>query len=58
MILAISPNLPKSAKQTYAISRCLAKIIPVPISPIFLEFYIKNYFVGVINDVIFKIEFP
>jgi hypothetical protein len=47
-----------SPKQTYAISRFLAKIFPVPISPKFFEIYIKNYFKGVINDVILKIDFP
>ena len=53
----ISPNFPKSPKKTYAISRFLAKILPVPISPNFFEIYITNYFVGVMNDVILMIEF-
>ena len=49
----ISSNLPK----TYAISRFLAKILPVPISPNFFEIYITNYFVGGMNDVILMILF-
>jgi hypothetical protein len=57
----ISPNLPN---KTYAISRFLAKILSVSISsnePISLNFFeisITNYFLAVMNDVIFKIEFP
>ena len=55
---------PISPKKTYAISRFLDKILPVPIlpnvpiSPNFFEIYITNYFVDVMNDVIFIIEFP
>ena len=57
-------------EKTYAISRFLAKILPVPISPNgpiwqnlqispnFLEIYISNYFLSVNNDVIFRIDFP
>ena len=50
-------------RKSYAISRFLAKIISVPISPKmpniadFFEISITNYFVGVTNDLIFKIEF-
>ena len=43
---------PNIAGKTYAIYRCLAKILSVPISPKFYEIYITNYFVGVMNDVI------
>jgi hypothetical protein len=46
-----------SPKETYAISRFLAKILPVPISPIFFEIYISNYLLSVMNDVIFRIDF-
>jgi hypothetical protein len=46
------------AEKTYAILRFLAKIILVPISPNFFEIYLTNYLVGVIKDVIFRIEFP
>ena len=45
------------AEKTHAISRFLAKILPVPISPIFLKIYISNYFLSVMNDVIFRIDF-
>jgi hypothetical protein len=47
-----------SPKKTYAISRFLANIFPVPISPNFFEIYISNYFVCVMNDVISRIKFP
>jgi hypothetical protein len=53
----ILPNVLKSPNLTYAISRFLAKIIPVPISPNFFEIYISNYFVCVMNDVTSRIEF-
>ena len=57
----ISPNLPE---KTFAISQVLAEIIPlpispnVPISPNFFEIYISNYFLSVMNDVIYRIHFP
>jgi hypothetical protein len=49
----ISPNLSKSPKKPYSISRFLARILLVPIStnlPIstnFVGIYISNYFLGV-----------
>jgi hypothetical protein len=57
------PKIDNFPKKTYAISRFLDKIllvpIPpnVPISPNVLKIYIKNNFVGVMNDVILMIEF-
>ena len=42
----------------YAISRFIAKILLVPISPKFFEIYISNYFLSVMNDVISGIDFP
>ena len=65
----ITPNLQKSPKKTYAILQFWAEIISepisanVPISPkipniFFVETSTTNYFVGVTNDVIFKILFP
>jgi hypothetical protein len=54
------PNIDgqKSPKKTWVTSRFLAKILPMPISPNFLEIYPTNYFMGVMNDVIFSIELP
>jgi hypothetical protein len=47
----------QNRRKTFAISQFLAEILPVPISLIFSEIYITNYFVGVMNDVILMIEF-
>ena len=44
--------------KTYVISRFVVKILPVPISLNSLEIYISNYLLSVMNDVIFKIDFP
>jgi hypothetical protein len=56
---------PGSPRKTYAISQFLAEIILVPIyrrmcqyCRFFFEISIGNHFVGVMNGVIFEIEFP
>ena len=48
------PISPKSTNKTFAISRFLAKILPVLISPKFFEIF----FLSVINDVILRIDSP
>ena len=63
---AISPvqyrQICRNRQKTYAISRFLAFILPVPPSPNvpistnYFEIYITNNFVGVKNDIIFIIE--
>ena len=56
-------NIAEFAGKTYAVSRFLAGILPVPtslnvpISPNFIQIFITNYFVGVINDVNLMIQF-
>ena len=47
--------VPISPKITYAITKFVSQILPVPISPNFFEIYVTIYFVGVMNGVIFKI---